>query len=517
MAFAGYSSPSSWSGAPFHAGYRSRNSWTSFSNFALWAPSSYGVAGSAPSQSLPKIYVLLNGNDVPHCAGFIRFVRNEPAEWSVTLPWHEDFAPSGGSYSGNLLGCGADRLSIVIERGGDTWYSPSLVQDDYQINFSTGEITIRGQDMSLLLQIPGQGLADVRSTATECVNATQALQSTLSPYGITKLDIQLPNRPIDTQIRLGEPLEIARTILHPFADWYFEEDVFTARPPGWETSPVWHFEERVSLEDGDYRRTPWAIRNRATVQRLEGSAASIGDMDHSGKFGQFTLQFDRPASHVVPQVLFARRGKIDTFTYIDEAGGALNNYAPANGGIYTMTSDLTPAAGVKFNYTPNPSVSSFFLLNGDEAFSSGGTGTFTPAFRIRFSGSENRSSNACYGAYDPEFTKTVTIPTSCGVRPFEAPFASESIPTGEWAALAARLYALEGAHQGESVRFRTQVCPWVMRPGQRLALTERRITKFNNKEFFLEAMTHSWDHRIDPKTGKITDSGTTEWEAIGIL
>lgn len=438
----------------------------------------------------PRVIVKLGTNALPVIRGSIRLTRNDAIDWSVEIE-----GASGqfdhDSFVANAVKAKDSSWSITFVIGPNVYAFTHLVGEGFSLN-DQGNAVVKGTDLSHSLNsasfmgdVDGQQVGDV-------------LKETCESYGI-KASVSFSTL-IDYYHRIGRPIDWVRDWTYPLADWSMVGQSLVVKPVEYQQGPRWSFVETDSLEVFDYSAQPWAIRNRATVEKATAGNGKILDIDRSaesfyepGFFGQQgPFAFPYPVNQARAIVIKEERGIVDTFSFGTASGGFSG--ASSVGGTYS--SSTVPVSSIRFNYSP-----------GTEAFNHG---IFIPGFRvIVFGQSSARAQRG--GAPGGPWTGNKAI--SGLVQPYDQPFSLQHFTSAIGQKLA-DTYAYEGALRGETFSWQTQLAPWI-KPGWNVSLTERRVSKFIGKIAFVQSLEHAWDHSVS-EDGTIADSGTTTCDGSGV-
>lgn len=454
-----------------------------------------GVSVSFVSKRIrqkPNVIVKLGGTIVPVLRGSIRLTRNTPIEWQIELNHNDEFDPT--SDVATACRTKSATWSIIMEVGPETYKFTNLISDDYSVD-DQGNVTVTGTDISERLNHKGH------QPDVDCSDVRTVFED-LSEFGATV--VSTFDTKLDYYHRIGRPIEWLRDWCGPLADWQVENGKIVVRPVEYGKPTRWSFTEREDLEVLDYQATPWAIRNKAVVQKEVGGQGILLEINESaasqfegGFFGaKGPYSFPEPARQVRAHVLKAERGAVTDFSFLGAGSNAISGLS----GIDGQFSSNIPIAAVRFNYEPgSPEV----FLNG----------LFQPGYHVIFTGITAGRAQCNNGA-GGNWTGFKAV-TGGLVQEYDAPFVYQHFTADVGQALADAL-AFEGALKGETVNWQTELAPWC-RPGFNVSLTERKITKYNGKTVFLQSMEHTWDHSLTPKTNRIVDSGTTKFDGSALL
>lgn len=448
---------------------------------------------------IPRVIVKYNGTRIHHVRGNLKLARNKPIEWGITM----DYAAGNYGPSSSVADSARTRSphwSIEIHVAGEVFRFTNLVAEQYGVSAESGEITIHGICLAHRLQNAGF-MGDV-----DGLESRDVIQEICAHYGVACSVSHSEMLDYFHRAR-GAPISWINNLTYPLADWSVENGTLTVRPVEYGMSPRWGFTDREQLEVLDYQATPWAIRNRAIVDKVSAGGDSLlleverqaTDFRLDNFFGpQPPAQLPYPARNLRCRTVYATRGSLREFVFDGAAGPASSTESA--GGIYAGS---IPILQVRFNY-----------WYGDDAFAGGENELWVPGYRLRIYGeSAERAQKTSPPVEAGPWTGLVAVPDGI-VQSYEEPFT-----VGHWTAAVgqklADAYAYEGALRAETVRWETQIAPWV-RPGYNVRLTERRRTGYNGKHVFVQDLEHTWDNTVD-EDGRIADSGTTVFNGSALL
>lgn len=301
-------------------------------------------------------------------SGSLRQSIEGPAEFSLNLdPASRELRPklrSGDLFYQRFDGDAFDEdfnlrrwLKIGIWSGGKVWWSPKLLQLDYDWtmdNQGQRQITLGGTDLSELLLQNDQNLDSYFSTQARIYTAHGIMGAMLGRYKI-KYRFDFDDFQISQFTAKGATAwDYLRTCMWPMqAESFFDGDQFVAQNPIWKPNNsrgVWSLRAGHDLKSYSYKKSIRDLKNEFTIKRPGKVPTPLAEVELRQTGNSTLIPLNPPSRNIIPEIVTpAFHGDLTLWTYFDAQGN------PIPGAVFSRAAQVVlgvPAAFVRVTYVP---------------------------------------------------------------------------------------------------------------------------------------------------------------------